>query len=51
MLKDIASPDQLIKLLRYDPETGKLFWRPRPVGMFRDGGKTAAHSCAVWNKR
>jgi hypothetical protein len=30
-------PDQatLLKLLRYEPETGKLFWRERPHEMFK----------------
>jgi len=27
--KDLPSPELLRKLLRYDPETGKLFWRER----------------------
>ena len=26
--------DEISKLLKYDPETGKLFWLPRPVEMF-----------------
>lgn len=31
-------PDQalLLKLLRYEPETGKLFWRERPADMCKD---------------
>jgi hypothetical protein len=45
------SPDLLNQLLKYDPETGKLFWRERPVSMFSDGGKSAAHSCAAWNAK
>lgn len=28
------TPEQLRKLLRYEPETGKLFWLPRPESMF-----------------
>lgn len=36
----------LRKLLRYDPETGELFWLPRPVEMFPC--KCAHHR---WNKR
>ena len=27
-------PEVLRTLLRYEPEVGKLFWLPRPVGMF-----------------
>lgn len=35
--KPIPSPELLRKLLRYDHETGKLFWRERPVEI-RGGG-------------
>ncbi len=46
-------PDQalLLKLLRYEPETGKLFWRERPIEMFSDGGKGRAKNCSIWNER
>lgn len=36
--------EQVESLLVYEPETGKLFWRPRPLGLF----KTKRH-CNVWN--
>lgn len=44
--KDLPDPELLRKLLRYEPETGKLFWRERPREMFSDErcGKT-------WNTR
>lgn len=32
--KPLPSYEMLCKLLRYEPETGKLFWRHRPVDMF-----------------
>lgn len=32
--KDLPDPELLRKLLRYEPETGKLFWRERPREMF-----------------
>ena len=35
MPKDLPSPELLRKLLRYEPETGKLFWRHRPLSMFK----------------
>ena len=38
--------DEISKLLRYEPETGKLFWRPRPVEMF-----ASAKSAKTWNTR
>lgn len=44
--KTIPTPEELRKLLRYEPETGKLFWLPRPEDMF------ATHLAFVmWNKR
>jgi hypothetical protein len=30
----LPSPDELRQLLRYDPETGKLYWRERSPAMF-----------------
>lgn len=50
--KILPTPEQLRELLTYDPETGKLFWKPRPVEMFRDTPqRVAGHSCAIWNAR
>lgn len=37
---------QVRKLLRYDPDTGELFWLPRPREMFRAWGDYKA-----WNAR
>jgi hypothetical protein len=40
----------LRQLLRYEPETGKLFWLPRPPGMFRVSPMVAADEAAAsWN--
>lgn len=39
----------LNECLRYEPDTGKLFWRERPVSHFRDGKQTAQHNCNAWN--
>lgn len=44
--KPLPSPELLRQLLRYEPETGKLFWRERPVSMF----KSEANSRS-WNTR
>jgi hypothetical protein len=49
--KSLPSQATLLQLLRYEPETGKLFWRERPLSMFADGGHSAAHTCARWNSR
>lgn len=34
MFKDLPPQDLLRKLLRYEPDTGKLFWLPRPREFF-----------------
>lgn len=43
-------PDQetLLKLLRYEPSTGKLFWHPRPITLFADQDWEAR---SKWNTR
>lgn len=42
--------EKLRELVRYDAETGHLFWLPRPVDLF--GGSPQANVlCAVWNRR
>jgi len=50
--KQLPSPEVLRKIMRYEPETGKLFWIERPLSMFADtgyGGQAA--SAARWNCR
>jgi hypothetical protein len=34
----VMSYEQAAELLRYNPETGKLYWLPRPVEAFRNAG-------------
>lgn len=45
------APDILRQLLRYDAETGKLFWRERGPEWFKPGNTSAEIRCAIWNKR
>ena len=45
----LPSPELLRKLLRYDPETGKLFWLERTSDLFVDGKHTAQRRCKRWN--
>ena len=47
----IIDPALLPHLLTYDPETGALTWRERPVSMFARGKQTAEHVCARWNNK
>ncbi len=47
--KPLPSPEVLRQLLRYEPETGKLFWKERSPKWFKDGQKSASHNAAVWN--
>lgn len=43
------TPELLRRLLRYDQDTGKLYWRPRTPDMFRSGYRSAEGNCANWN--
>ena len=50
--KTLPDQDVLLQLLDYNPQTGKLTWKPRGVEMFP--AKTPARSralCALWNER
>ena len=33
-----VTPEELRELLEYNPETGELWWKPRPLKYFSDGG-------------
>ncbi|MEO1538495.1 MAG: HNH endonuclease signature motif containing protein [Pseudomonadota bacterium] len=46
-----VEPSVLRKLLKYDRNTGKLFWLKRLPEMFTDGRRAAEHQCADWNRR
>lgn len=49
--KNLPSPELLRKLLRYEPDTGKLYWRERAPDMFVDGKRNPDASCKMWNKK
>jgi hypothetical protein len=52
MAKDIIlSPEVLRQLLRYEPDTGKLFWLHRGPEWFIDGRYSAKASCEKWNNQ
>lgn len=44
MKKDLPSPELLRKLLRYEPDTGKLLWLQRPREMF-----SSLRAYKTWN--
>lgn len=47
MTQELPSPELLRKLLRYEPETGKLYWRRRMSHMLNE----PASYCMTWNDR
>lgn len=47
--KPLPSQNILLQLLRYEPKTGKLYWRKRPVSWFEDGKQTATWNANIWN--
>lgn len=50
MPKELPPVDLLRKLLRYEPDTGKLFWRKRTHEIFMNSGYGGAVGvCARWN--
>ena len=52
MTRDLPTIETLRKLLRYEPDTGKLYWRERNPDMFNSTAKrTAIHACNNWNSK
>ena len=50
--RQLPSQEVLRQLLRYEPETGKLFWKERPEQMFSETvSRSRTHACAHWNSR
>jgi hypothetical protein len=50
--KEQITPQLLMDLLKYAPETGMLFWRPRHINHFRDvGGRCKEHISNYWHSR
>lgn len=43
--------NEVAQLLRYEPDTGKLFWLVRHPSMFSAGVRSAEWSAAKWNTR
>lgn len=49
--KILPTPEQLRELLRYEPDTGKLYWKPRPDEMFEGGSYPSCRLAKSWNTR
>jgi hypothetical protein len=50
--KTLPDQDVLLQLLRYDADTGKLFWLERDVSFFNDtASRAASDTAAKWNTR
>lgn len=47
--KTLLTAQQLRQLLRYDPETGILYWNVREPGWFEDGKRSAEWRARNWN--
>ena len=50
-VKKLPSQETLKKLFRYEPDTGKLFWREQTPDMFEDGKYSAERKCKAWNSK
>lgn len=49
--RQLPSPEVLRQLLRYEPETGRLFWRKRPPKFFVGGRPSPEIVATKWNTR
>ena len=49
--RQLPSQEVIRQLLDYDPETGRLFWRPRDASWFSTKGTGSQANAASWNKR
>lgn len=47
--KPLPSQQYLRECFDYDPETGVMTWRERPLSHFKDMERTAVHSWRSWN--
>ena len=51
MPNKLPEPELMKKLLRYEPDTGHIFWREWPIEMFADGKQSAEHNRNRLNSR
>lgn len=48
--KPLPSPEVLRQLLRYEPDTGKLFWKERTEDMFQGWGRGKTERTPEWRR-
>lgn len=48
-IKPLPSQKLLHILLRYEAETGKLYWKPRASKLFRNGAQSKEWNANIWN--
>jgi hypothetical protein len=51
MNRKLPSARLLRRLIEYNPQTGEMWWKERPVWMFRDNGQGRKRAAAVWSSR
>ena len=49
--EDLPAPEEIRKLLRYEPDTGKLYWLERKPDMFNASKCSTEAACRRWNTR
>lgn len=52
--KPLPTPEELRQLLHYEPDTGKLFWKERPISLFKqdiDAPGRQRTAQKIWNTR
>ena len=48
--RELPAPDIVRQMIRYEPDTGRLFWLKRPEHLFLEApNRSLAHSAALWN--
>jgi hypothetical protein len=50
-IRQLPDPAILRKVLRYEPDTGKLFWLPRTPDLFSHARHGQEWACKVWNTK
>ena len=50
-IKSLPSQERLRQLLDYDPDTGLLVWKARPLEDFDNSWRAASRTFAMWNKK